>query len=181
MCPMRFFYFYILINFAFLYSTPTGEKILSGKFDIHRKNKELIISQKDPKGIIEWDHFTINKGEITRFNQLSKDCAVLNRVVGKDLSKIYGKLESNGKVFLLNEKGILISKDAIIDVGSFIASTLNLTDQCFLEENTLNFSGDSKESVINLGKISASDDIYLISRKVENKGYLRCERDSRIN
>ena len=163
----------LLVLSVSLYSSPSGEKNIVGKVEIHREGKDTLIHHQGKKAVIEWDSFSIGKNEHTKFLQATKDSSVLNRVVGNNPSEIFGKLSSNGKVYLLNQNGILIGKDAIIDTRSFIASALNLSNQCFLEEENFSFEGKSDSSVVNLGKIIAEKEIFLIARVVENKGSLK--------
>jgi hypothetical protein len=54
-----------------------------------------------PGAVINRQGFSIGAGQITRFNQGSAASAVLNRVVGADISQINGSLLSNGRVFLI--------------------------------------------------------------------------------
>ena len=70
-----------------------------------------------PGTIINWQGFSIGAGELTRFIQQSPSSAVLNRVVGADISQIYGQLLSNGRVFLINPSGIVIGPGAVVDPG----------------------------------------------------------------
>jgi filamentous hemagglutinin family protein len=58
--------------------------------------------------------------------------AVLNRVVGKNASAIFGALQSNGRVFLINPNGILFGAGAQIDTAGLVASTLNMLDCDFI-------------------------------------------------
>ena len=60
--------------------------------------------------------------------QQSASSAVLNRVVGADISQIHGQLLSNGRVFLINPAGILIGAGAVIDTAGFVGSTLKMLD-----------------------------------------------------
>ena len=105
------------------------------------------------KTIINWDSFSIDAGEIARFCQSSEASAVLNRVIGSEQSLINGLLSSNGHVFLLNQNGILIGKDGVIDVAGFTASTLNLSNDQFLKGGDFLFKGDGKGNVKQMGEL----------------------------
>ncbi|WP_420421961.1 filamentous hemagglutinin N-terminal domain-containing protein [Simkania sp.] len=123
------------------------------------------------KTIINWENFSIDAGEVARFCQSSSASAVLNRVIGSDKSLINGLLTSNGHVFLLNQNGILIGKEGVINTASFVASTLDLSNDQFLQGDNFLFKGDGKESVINLGTIHAKGgDVFLIGYHVSNEG-----------
>lgn len=171
---LRFFVFIFFTSV--LISNPSGERVTHGKVEITRKGNQLSILQKGSKSIVEWDQFSIDQNEITEFIQPSCKAALLNRVNGGDPSQILGTLKSNGSIYLLNKQGILVGKDAVIDVGSFVASTLELSDQKFLEGKELPFSGESLSSIVNLGKICAEHDIYLFALNVENQGEIISEK-----
>jgi len=99
-------------------------------------------------------------------------CEVLNRVVGVDASNIMGTLNANGKVILINPNGLVIGKDAVINTQGFIASTFDLINDESLDSTDYLFSGKSKEQITNLGKITASGDVYLIAYKIKNEGQI---------
>ena len=85
-----------------------------------------------PGAIINWQSFSINAGEVTRFIQQNSQSTVLNRVVGQDPSQILGALQSNGKVFVINPNGILFGAGAQVDVNGLVASSLKLSNEDFL-------------------------------------------------
>lgn len=83
-----------------------------------------------PSAIINWQGFSIARNEVTRFIQSSASSAVLNRVVGQDLSRVMGQLISKGRVYLINPNGIIFGPGTISDMGGngmagFIASTMH--------------------------------------------------------
>ena len=127
-----------------------------------------------PSSIINWQSFGIRPGEITQFIQQSAQSAVLNRVVGGNLSQLMGQLKSNGRVFLLNPNGIIVGQGAVINTAGFIASTLDMTDEDFIA-GKLRFTGDGNSgSIENRGFIKANDqgDILLVAPSIRNEGTL---------
>ena len=159
---------------ALLVANPEGLQIISGKAirSASSGTNLLELTSKD-RTILHWKDFSIKEGEITRFLQPNSSSSILNRVTGTLRSRILGKLESNGKVFLINPNGILIGNNARIHVGSFFASTLDFSDTSFLQGEDLLCEGASKASLYNQGKIRADDgDIFLIGFQVFNSGEL---------
>ncbi|MFT5469368.1 MAG: filamentous hemagglutinin family protein, partial [Verrucomicrobiales bacterium] len=133
-------------------------------------NSQII--QHSGQAIIEWDGFSIGAGERTQFIQPSSSAAVLNRVLN-GRSNIDGILEANGNVLLVNPHGIIVGASGSIDAGSFIASTLDISDADFLAGGDLNFNGGSTEAIVNLGTIRAENgDAILIAARVQNAGQL---------
>lgn len=154
---------------------PEGAVAVAGDVSILEQGALLQITNSD-RAIIEWQSFSIGQGETAQFIQPSIDASVLNRVVGGDLSNLQGALLSNGHVYLVNPQGIVIGKDATFDTASFLAATLDLENQTFLNGEELFFNGDSTASMINLGTVSAhGGDVVLIAHRIENEGSLKAE------
>lgn len=158
-------------------ANPTGEIVRHGDVQFDRSGGNLTITQATQHAIIDWDAFSIQNGQTTRFVQPGSSSAVLNRVHGGVISRIDGSLKANGKVFLLNPNGIVVGPSGSIDVGGFVGSTLDVSDSEFLAGGDLQFRGNSQAAVINLGSISATEgDVFLMAATVDNSGYIRAAR-----
>ena len=158
-------------------ANPTGASIVSGQVSIDTTttpHKTTITNS--PNAIINWQNFSIAQNETTQFIQQSSQSAVLNRVVGQNPSQILGQLYSNGKVFLINPNGIVFGQGATVDVQGLIASSLNLSDQDFLNGNNYHFiAGSNNGSIVNEGIIRAGTDgnILLIAPQIQNSGIIQ--------
>lgn len=136
---------------------PQGGVIAGGSGSISTAGNAMDIAQQTKNMFVNWDAFSVAKGEKVQFSG-PQDFAVLNRVVGHDESKIYGEIHAanHGNVYLINPNGILIGDGAVINTGSFIASTKDVTDvQSFINSGTVNFQGDAQGNIINLGAVQA--------------------------
>ena len=156
------------------YGNPVEPTVVRGAADFSNPAAgHLLIDQHTQRAVIDWPSFNIDAGELTEFRMPSSDSVSLNRVSGTGQSLIDGRLTSNGNLFLLNPNGVIIGQNSRIDVGGFVASSLNLDNDQFMAAGQLNFHGDSKAPVINLGRIGASTgDIILIAPQVTNEGSL---------
>jgi len=114
------------------FANPTGPQVINGAATIQGLGSKNLNVTNSPGAIIHWQGFSIGASEVTRFTQQSASSAVLNRVVGADISQIQGQLLSNGRVFLINPAGILIGAGAVIDTAGFVGSTLKMLDADFL-------------------------------------------------
>ncbi len=131
----------------------------------------VIVDSGSMQSIINWDSFSIGVGETTTFNQVSDQAAVLNRVVGGNLTEIYGQLLSNGQIYLINENGILIGETGLVDTNGFVASTLELSNNDFLGAGDMLF----RQGIENGGGITVhgrirsigGGDVFLLSREIE--------------
>lgn len=159
-----------------VFANPTSSKIVSGDIKTIENKSSLTVMQGSDKAIINWDSFSIDKDEITKFIQPSHSSSVLNRVIGNNCSEIFGKLESNGKVLLINENGIFISKEGIIDTKGLFLSTLSVSNEDFLKGSDLSFSSNLDGKIINQGIIkTTSSDVVCIAKEVENSGKISSE------
>lgn len=155
------------------WSNPSGHHVVHGEAQVTHSSRGCHIHASD-QTVIHWQDFSIGAGEVTRFIQPSNQSVVLNQVVGNRLSEIYGTLEANGKLFLLNQNGILFGENALVNVGELIASTLNLSLEDFLKGDTLHFHGTSKAAIINHGTLSStSGNVTLFSRHILNTGSIQ--------
>ncbi len=155
---------------------PDGAQIVNGQVGFAHPDPATLNITNSPGAIINWQQFSIQQNEITRFVQQSTGSAVLNRVVSQVPSDILGQLLSNGRVFLINPNGIVFGQDAVIDTAGLIASTLDMSDEDFINEN-LKFQGSNAADIQNRGyiKAGANGDIFLIAPNIENSGIIETE------
>ena len=152
---------------------PTGGAVVAGSATIGNAGPTLTINQSSNQAIINWQQFSIATGETTKFIVPSSLSATLNRVTGGNPSAIYGSLQSNGIVYLINPSGIVVGPSGRIDTSGFLASTLDVSNQQFLAGGDLTFAGASGASIDNEGVVHASGgDVYLIANQVTNNGTL---------
>ncbi len=152
---------------------PSGSKVINGNVSISTTSNTMDITASN-RAIINYDSFNINTNEIVKFIQPTANSVVLNRVVMANPSSILGQLNANGKVFLVNPAGIYFGKNSVINVNSFLATTLNISDNDFLNDK-YDFSqlkDMAKSYIIQKGKISVSPDgfVVLASPFVSNEG-----------
>ena len=153
------------------YAAPIGGTVTAGSANISSGGNTTTINQTSQNTTINWQSFGINKGETVNFVQPNSNAVALNRVLGNSASAIYGTLNANGKVFLINPNGILFGQGASVNVGGLVASTLNLSDADFMAGN-YHFTGTSSASVQNQGAITAANGGYvaLLGANVSNQG-----------
>ncbi|NBT90801.1 MAG: filamentous hemagglutinin N-terminal domain-containing protein, partial [Verrucomicrobia bacterium] len=155
-------------------ANPMGAQVVAGGVQIENAGNVLNIHQSTDRAIIHWQDFSIGAGEITNFLQNGSGAAVLNRVTGGNASQILGALNANGQVMLLNPNGVFIGQGAVVNVGSFMATTANVSDESFLQGGNLSFVGATDKGIVNEGSIHAnSGDILLMAKTVENKGTIQ--------
>lgn len=154
---------------------PEGGVIRSGEGAVSQNGREMTIRQDSGRLAMDWTNFNVGKDETVRFQQPGKDALALNRVTGNQQSVIDGSLLSNGHVLLVNPNGVVIGKNASIDVGGLVASTAHVKDN-FMKEfgnstGSFNLGGVSDGKIINEGTINAEGGLVALhAAKVENSG-----------
>ncbi len=162
-------------NFAYAGELPDGGKVIDGSASIYKQGSTLNIDQSTDKAIIDWNSFSVGKDNTVNFNQPSRESATLNRVTGSFTSEIAGRINANGSVFLVNPNGILITADGVIDTGNFVASTLDIDNNDFLNSNYTFTKSDQNGVVSNRGTVSVDDGgfVALLGGAVKNDGFVR--------
>ncbi|RJF99222.1 filamentous hemagglutinin N-terminal domain-containing protein [Noviherbaspirillum saxi] len=158
---------------ASIVANPVGPQVVNGQASFAAQGNVLSITNT-PGAIINWQSFSINPGEVTRFLQQNPNSSVLNRIVGQDPSQILGALQSNGRVFLVNPNGILFGQGAQVDVNGLVASTLNISNEDFIAGRMQFKAGDKAAALKNQGAITtpAGGKVYLIAPNIDNSGII---------
>jgi filamentous hemagglutinin family protein len=102
-------------------ANPSGEQVVAGSATITGGPPGTVTVQAGPQG------FSIGAGQTANFLQSSSPSVALNRVVGANLSTIIGSLQSNGRVFLINPNGVLISAGASLNTTAFVPSSITVS------------------------------------------------------
>ncbi|HEY8065248.1 MAG TPA: GLUG motif-containing protein [Methylosinus sp.] len=157
-------------------ANPTGGVVVDGAATISSTTNVTNVVQSTNRAIINWQGFSIGVGETVNFLQPTAMSVTLNRVVGNEQSIIAGALNANGKVFIVNSNGIMFTKDAQVNVGGLVASTLDISNSNFMAGN-YTFSGSSSAAVVNKGAINAADGGYvaLLGKTVSNEGTINAK------
>ena len=159
----------------FAQAGPEGGQVVSGSGSISASGSAgqstTTINQTSDKLSINWQSFNVAKAETVNFVQPSASALAVNRIFDTQGSQILGRINANGQVWLINPNGVLFGKDAQINVGGLLASTLN-PDDASIGSTRSNFSGSSTASVVNLGSINTTQGGYvaMLGHSVSNQG-----------
>ena len=160
---------------AFAGALPTGASVAAGKVKVSTSGSAMTVTQDTNKAIVNWNAFSIGQNNSVEFVQPDSSSAILNRVTGTTTSSIAGSLSANGQVYLINPNGIAITSTGTVKVGGgFVASTLDISDDDFLNGN-MNFNGDGASAgVTNDGIITIGRGGYaaLMGGTVKNDGLI---------
>jgi filamentous hemagglutinin family protein len=160
------------------FANPMDGVVTGGTASIISTPTELQINQSSNSAMIDWKSFDIAAGETTHFYQPSANAVALNRVVNStQASSINGNLLANGKIFVINQNGVLLGKTANVNTTGFIASTADITNNAFMNSTgtyDFNIAGNADASVINKGHISVQDAglVAFVAPHVSNEGLI---------
>ena len=76
----------------------------------------VTIAQVSQQAIINWQQFNIAPNEVTQFIQPNVQAIALNRIFDQNPSQIFGSLQANGTVILLNPNGVMFGPNAQVNV-----------------------------------------------------------------
>jgi filamentous hemagglutinin family protein len=92
----------------------------------------MTIQQTQSRAVLNWQQFNLNPGERVVFDQQGNaSWAALNQIWDANPSIIRGAIQAPGTVYLINQNGIVFGAEAQINVGSLIASALNVNRDAF--------------------------------------------------
>lgn len=171
---------------------PQQDRVVVGEANVSTAGNTMTIDQKTSTTQINWKSFDIGKDKEVIFQQPSTDAVAYNRVIGGNASQIQGKLKANGKVYLANPNGVIITKGAQINVAGLFATTKDL-ERISENGNGNQFTRKAKNGqlpkegqvvkegqVINKGKITAKDFVVLNGDEVINKGEIDATNNGKV-
>lgn len=152
---------------------PDGVDVVAGSCDIAYTGTTMTIAQNSRRMTANWQSFSIGQGCSVNFIQPDRNAAVFIRVTGTEASVIQGALTANGKVFLLNQNGVLFSATARVAASSIVASNLDTGGEAFGLGNR-GSPRVGQRAIVNQGSITAPNGgtIALIAEEVRNEGRL---------
>jgi filamentous hemagglutinin family protein len=145
----------------------------------------LVITQNAAEAIINWKSFNVGSKAEVDFSQKSSSWICLNDIFDQNPSQIFGRIDAIGKIYLINQNGILFMRGSQVDLNTLIASSLSLDilDKNFLKgefvlsngQTGMEFSlgtGNPDASVENYGAITtyALGSVFLLGPNVTNDG-----------
>ncbi|MCZ4303309.1 filamentous hemagglutinin family protein [Zoogloeaceae bacterium G21618-S1] len=102
------------------------------------------IEQHSDKAVVNWSQFNVGADASVQFVQPASTSAILNRIWDSNPSQIFGRIEANGQVYLINRNGFLFGSSAVVNVGGLVASALNIADDDFIDGFLANKRAGSK-------------------------------------
>ncbi|HEV6965107.1 filamentous hemagglutinin N-terminal domain-containing protein, partial [Roseateles sp.] len=99
-----------------------------------RGGADMTIGQTSQRAIYKWQSFDIGAASSVTFDMAQPGSSALNRIGSVSPSLIFGQLKATngGEILLYNRNGILFGRDARVDVGALMATTLAPKDSDYV-------------------------------------------------
>jgi filamentous hemagglutinin family protein len=157
-------------------ANPMGGEVTSGEAGITQDGNTMTVKQTSPVAIIKWQSFNIQAAEKTHFQQPANGVALNHIDPQQGASQIYGALSATGKIILVNAAGIHFQSGSVVNVGSIIVSTADISDEDFLAKK-YNFNQHSRQAgvIINEGTITAQENglVAFLGTGIINNGVIQ--------
>ena len=122
---------------------------------------------------LNWQSFNIAGNESTIFQQPSSSSIVWNSIGGNSASQIYGSLQANGVVVLMNPSGFYFGPNSFVKAAGVIVSTASGGPMETGTGASWQFTGPPPSaSIVNYGQIRADSGgfVYLLGAQIDNQG-----------
>ena len=153
---------------------PAGMNVQQGSASATQNGSRLDITASH-NSVLKWQSFNIGAGETVNFHQPNAVSVVWNRILDTNPSQIWGSLNANGIVVLMNQSGFFFGPNSSINVGGFIATTVPISPPSSIGSGLWQYSGTPPlASIVNYGEIRAQSggSIFMVAEKIENHGVL---------
>ncbi len=154
-------------------ANPEGMMVTSGSATAQQNGAQLTITASQ-NAFLNWQSFNIASGETTTFQQPSAASIVWNRINDPNPSQIWGHINANGVVVLMNQSGFFFGPGSVVNAAGFVATTATMLPESGIG-GIWQFNGPPPvASIVNYGevKVNSGGSIFLIAEKIENHGIL---------
>ncbi len=153
-------------------ANPAGMSIQSGSASVSVQGAQLTVTVSQ-NAFLHWQSFNIAPGETTSFVQPSAQSVVWNRIHDTQPSQIWGNLNANGVVVLMNESGFYFGPGSFVSAAGLVVSTAPVVPMESGGGAFWQFQGPPPTAAIeNLGQIRIGQGgaAFLIADRVVNRG-----------
>ncbi len=160
-----------LVTASRAFANPQGMTVQSGSATASSSGPQLNITTSQ-NATLNWQSFNIGAGETTTFHQPTPGSVVWNQINDQNPSQIFGSLQANGIVVLMNPNGLYFGPDSFVKTAGFVASTApaNIPES---SGGIWQFSGPPPHaSIVNYGRINVDNggSVFLIAENIDNHG-----------
>ncbi|MFC4313824.1 filamentous hemagglutinin family protein [Steroidobacter flavus] len=112
----------------------------------------MTIEQTEQKALLDWERFELQANEILEFQQQRADWIAVNRVHSDSPSRIDGEIRAIGRVFILNDNGVLMGQGATVNTRQLV--TGRGVSDVLVEGNTTTIVQSKDKAILNWSDMS---------------------------
>lgn len=101
-----------------------------GFSDVNVDGNTTTLVQSSEKAILDWSDMSVAADEVLKFQQEKSSWIALNRSYATDVTRIDGKVEANGHIYLVAPSGLAV--DGTINAQQLVLSSLFMRNDQFL-------------------------------------------------
>ena len=151
------------------HAAPEGGEVRQGDADIDKDDNDTNINQRSHRAVIDWRSFNVARNETVNFVQPDASSLTVNAIHDARPSEVFGRINANGRVALLNPRGVIFGRHSVVNVGALLAGASKF--ERIDERGRIYTSVGAVDSVlINGGLIQASQSVALVGTRLENSG-----------
>ncbi|MGH8552172.1 MAG: filamentous hemagglutinin N-terminal domain-containing protein, partial [Methylococcales bacterium] len=109
--------------------------------------QSMQVQQSLSREVFDWQQFNIDHGYRVDFNQPSASAIALNRIHQNDPSRIFGELNANGQIYLVNTNGFVFGNGSSVNANTLIATTQNISNSVLERGLTQVFDQDGSAAL----------------------------------
>ncbi|HTU66917.1 MAG TPA: filamentous hemagglutinin N-terminal domain-containing protein [Steroidobacteraceae bacterium] len=158
-----------------VYAGPQGGVVTAGQGAISTPTStSTVIDQSSNRVSIDWQSFDVGSNESVTFRQPSSNSVALNRILDQKPSEIFGRLDANGHVVLVNSNGMLFGPGSQVNVGSLVATSLNVVSFDAVTGQLRLSAAGTPGAIVNQGSLNAArgGSVSLVGGAVANDGLI---------
>ena len=121
---------------------PSVTSFSGGGATATQAGNQLTVNQTANNALLNWQSFNIGQGSGVKFVQPSATSVAVNEIYQNSPSQIFGSLTANGRIYLINQNGILFGAGAQVNVAGLVASSLNITPNALANGIAPSVTGD---------------------------------------
>src|SRR5260370_13124865 len=91
----------------------------------------LQVNQTSNQAVLNWSSFNVSADGHVIFQQPNASSIALNRIYQQSPSSIFGQVQANGQIYLVNPNGFVFGATASVNAAGILASTLKISDSTF--------------------------------------------------
>jgi filamentous hemagglutinin family protein len=153
-------------------ANPAGLVVAAGSASAVAQGNHLQVTASH-NAFLNWQSFDIAPGERTSFLQPSAASVVWNRIEASNPSAIFGQLDANGVVVLVNSAGFHFGPEAVVSAAGLVVSTAPAVPLDSGSGLFWQFQGaPPTAAIVNYGRVDVGPGghAFLIAERLENHG-----------